>query len=127
MIQFHEVNGTSAILFMGSTGEVSMLGQEERHAIVRETMKFRTGRMNFYYGCTGTTTAGTIDYVRQAGAEGADGAYAAVLKRSVPGATAATASASKAAASKARAHEEAPAYARKFELLGTLPGFVQGH
>ena len=73
LIQFHEENGTSAILFMGSTGEVSMLSQEERHAIVRETMKFRTGRMNFYYGCTGTTTAGTIDYVRQAGAEGADG------------------------------------------------------
>ena len=77
LIQFHEENGTSAILFMGSTGEVSMLGQEERHAIVRETMKFRTGRMNFYYGCTGTTTAGTIDYVRQAGAEGADGAIIA--------------------------------------------------
>ena len=54
LIQFHEENGTSAILFMGSTGEVSMLSQEERHAIVRETMKFRTGNLHFYYGCTGT-------------------------------------------------------------------------
>lgn len=72
-------------------------------------------------------TAPSVASTARAAAEGADGAYAAVLKRSVPGATAATASASKAAASKARAHEEAPAYARKFELLGTLPGFVQGH
>ena len=77
LIQFHEENETSAILFMGSTGEVSMLTPEERHAIVRETMKFRSGKMHFYYGCTGTTTAGTIGYVQQAAAEGADGAIIA--------------------------------------------------
>ena len=77
LIQFHEENDTSAILFMGSTGEVSMLHQEERHAIVRETMKMRSGKMHFYYGCTGTTTAATIDYVMQAGIEGADGAIIA--------------------------------------------------
>ena len=77
LIQFHEENGTSAILFMGSTGEVSMFSAEERHAIVRETMKMRSGKMHFYYGCTGTTTAATIDYVKQAGAEGADGAIIA--------------------------------------------------
>ena len=52
LIQFHAENGTSAILFMGSTGEVSMLSPDERHAIVRETMKMRTGGMHFYYGCT---------------------------------------------------------------------------
>jgi 4-hydroxy-tetrahydrodipicolinate synthase len=77
LINLHEENGTSAILFMGSTGEVSMLSLEERHAIVRETMKFRNGKISFYYGCTGTTTASTIDYVRQAAAEGADGAIIA--------------------------------------------------
>ena len=77
LIQFHEENGTSAILFMGSTGEVSMLSSEERHAIVRETMKMRSGKMHFYYGCTGTTTEGTIGYVQQAAAEGADGAIIA--------------------------------------------------
>ena len=77
LIQFHEANETSAILFMGSTGEVSMLAPEERHAIVRETMKFRSGKMLFYYGCTGTTTEGTIGYIQQAAAEGADGAIIA--------------------------------------------------
>ena len=77
LIQFHAENGTSAILFMGSTGEVSMLSPEERHAIVRETMKMRAGNMHFYYGCTGTTTDTTIAYVKQAAAEGADGAIIA--------------------------------------------------
>ncbi len=77
LLQFHEENGTSAVLIMGSTGEVSMLSMEERHAIVRETMKSRTGKMLYYYGCTGTTTQGTIDYVAQAAAEGADGAIIA--------------------------------------------------
>ena len=73
LLQFHEQNGTSSVLIMGSTGEVSMLSVEERHDIVRETMKMRTGKMLFYYGCTGATTKATIDFVRQAAAEGADG------------------------------------------------------
>ncbi len=77
LLQFHEENGTSAVLIMGSTGEVSMLSVEERHAIVRETMKMGTGKMLFYYGCTGATTEATIDFVRQAAAEGADGAIIA--------------------------------------------------
>ena len=77
LLQFHEENDTSAVLIMGSTGEVSMLSIEERHAIVRETMKARTGNMQLWYGCTGTTTAGTIEYVAQAASEGADGAIIA--------------------------------------------------
>jgi 4-hydroxy-tetrahydrodipicolinate synthase len=77
LLQFHEENGTSAVLIMGSTGEVSMLSTEERHAIVRETMKCRSGKMLFYYGCTGATTEATIDYVAQAASEGADGAIIA--------------------------------------------------
>ena len=36
-----------------------------------------SGKMQFYYGCTGTTTANTIDYVRYAKSEGADGAIIA--------------------------------------------------
>ena len=77
LIQFHEENGTSAVLIMGSTGEVSMLSMEERHRIVHETMKMRTGKMFFYYGCTGATTEATIDYVAQAASEGVDGAIIA--------------------------------------------------
>ena len=77
LLQFHEENGTSAVLIMGSTGEVSMLTPDERHAIVRETMKCHTGKMQFWYGCTGATTEATIAYVAQAAAEGADGAIIA--------------------------------------------------
>lgn len=77
LLSFHEENDTSAVLIMGSTGEVSMLTKEERYQIVSETMKFRSGKMLFYYGCTGPTTDQTIDYVRQATVEGADGAIIA--------------------------------------------------
>ncbi len=77
LLDFQESNGTSAVLIMGSTGEVSMLSQEERHRIVEETIKFKTGGMQFYYGCTGNNTDTTIDYVQHAAAAGADGAIIA--------------------------------------------------
>jgi 4-hydroxy-tetrahydrodipicolinate synthase len=77
LLQFHEENGTSAVLIMGSTGEVSMLTPEERHQIVSETMRYRTGKMPFFYGCTGPSTQATIDYVEHAAKEGADGAIIA--------------------------------------------------
>ena len=66
-----------AVLVMGSTGEVSMLTPEERHKVVRETIRMKTGKMEFWYGCTGPSTAATIAYVRQAADEGADGAIIA--------------------------------------------------
>ena len=39
LIEFQQENGSSGVLIMGSSGEVSTLTTEERHAIVRETMK----------------------------------------------------------------------------------------
>ena len=77
LLQFHEENGTEAVLIMGSTGEVSMLSPDERRMIITETAKMKSGRMLFYYGCTGQSTDTTIDYVRYAKAEGADGAIIA--------------------------------------------------
>lgn len=77
LLEFQRGAGTSAVLIMGSSGEVTMLSPEERHAIVRETMKHRRDGMQQWYGCTGPTTEATIDYVRQAAAEGADGAVIA--------------------------------------------------
>jgi 4-hydroxy-tetrahydrodipicolinate synthase len=77
LLQFHEENGTEAVLIMGSTGEVSMLSPDERRQIITETAKMNSGKMQFYYGCTGTNTANTIDYVRYAQSEGADGAIIA--------------------------------------------------
>ncbi|MCP4315918.1 MAG: 4-hydroxy-tetrahydrodipicolinate synthase [Hyphomicrobiales bacterium] len=73
LLQWHEENGTEAVLFMGSTGEVSMLSMEERKMIISETSKMNTGKMQFYYGVTGNNTETTIEYTRFAKAEGADG------------------------------------------------------
>lgn len=77
LLHFHEQHGTSAVLIMGSTGEVSMLSTEERRSVIAETAKFKTGKMKFFYGCTGSDTASTIAHLKFAHAHGADGAIVA--------------------------------------------------
>ena len=77
LLSFQARNGTSAILMMGSTGEVSMLDPDEKKAIIVETAKMKTGRMKLFYGCTGSNTDTTIANVRFAKANGADGAILA--------------------------------------------------
>jgi len=77
LLRFHEENGTSAVLIMGSTGEVSMLSQKERQDIIAETAKMKSGKMKQFYGCTGTSTEATKEYLRFASANGADGAILA--------------------------------------------------
>ncbi|MFT6302345.1 MAG: 4-hydroxy-tetrahydrodipicolinate synthase [Granulosicoccus sp.] len=77
LLQFHEANGTKAVLIMGSTGEVSMLSLEERRRIITETAKMKTDKLALYYGCTGNNTETTVDMVRFAKGEGADGAIIA--------------------------------------------------
>ncbi len=77
LLNWHAENGTEAVLIMGSTGEVSMLSHDERRAIISQTAKMRPGKMLMYYGCTGNNTETTIDYVRFAKGEGADGAIIA--------------------------------------------------
>ncbi|MBO9328072.1 4-hydroxy-tetrahydrodipicolinate synthase [Achromobacter pulmonis] len=77
LLKFQEDNGTSAVLIMGSTGEVSMLSQQERQEIIVETAKMKTGKMKLFYGCTGNNTEATKDYLRFARANGADGAILA--------------------------------------------------
>lgn len=77
LLNWHAENGTEAVLIMGSTGEVSMLSPEERREIISKTAKMKPGNMLMYYGCTGNNTDTTIDYVRYAKGEGADGAILA--------------------------------------------------
>jgi 4-hydroxy-tetrahydrodipicolinate synthase len=77
LFKFQEDNGTSAVLIMGSTGEVSMLSTEERREIIVRTAAFKTGKLKLFYGCTGNNTESTIDHVRFAQAHGADGAILA--------------------------------------------------
>lgn len=77
LIDWHAEHGTSALLFMGSTGEASMLTQEERQEIVRKTAAMKKPGMTMWYGCTGNNTDATIAQVQFAKAEGADGAIIA--------------------------------------------------
>src|ERR1043166_443640 len=77
LLQHHEDNGTSAVLIMGSTGEPSLLSPEEKKKIVVETAKMNSGKMKFFYGCTGNTTDQVIENVRFAAANGGDGAIIA--------------------------------------------------
>ena len=77
LLEFHQENGTEAVLIMGSTGEVSMLSLEEKQLIIAETAKMKTDGLQLYYGCTANNSAATIDLVRYAKNEGADGAIIA--------------------------------------------------
>jgi len=77
LINFQKMYGTVAMLFMGSTGEPSLLGPEEKKCIVAETTKLKPAGMHFFYGCTGNTTEQVIENVRFAKASGADGAIIA--------------------------------------------------
>jgi 4-hydroxy-tetrahydrodipicolinate synthase len=77
LLKFHQDFGTSAILIMGSTGESSMLSQQEKQEIIVETAKMKTARMPIFFGCTGNNTDTTIANVRFARDNGADGAILA--------------------------------------------------
>ncbi|MBI2159637.1 MAG: 4-hydroxy-tetrahydrodipicolinate synthase [Candidatus Rokubacteria bacterium] len=77
LLRFQEDHGTAAVLFLGSTGEPTLLSPEERRQIVVETARMKTGRMPFFYGCTGGSTEATIANVRFARDHGADGAILA--------------------------------------------------
>jgi len=77
LLRFQEDHGTTAVLFMGSTGEPTMLSPEERRQVVVETARMKSGAMRFFYGCTGGSTEATIANVRFAQEHGADGAILA--------------------------------------------------
>lgn len=77
LIEHQQRHGTRALLFMGSTGEPSLLTAAEKRAIVVETVKLRPAGMLFFYGCTGATTEQVIENLHFAQANGADGAIVA--------------------------------------------------
>jgi 4-hydroxy-tetrahydrodipicolinate synthase len=77
LIERQRAHGTRAILFMGSTGEPSLLTPEEKKKIVVETVKMRPDGMAFFYGCTGPSASQVIESVNFARDSGADGAIIA--------------------------------------------------
>ena len=77
LLKFQEDHGSVAVLFMGSTGEPSLLLPEEKKQLVVETAKMKTGKVKFFYGCTGNTPDQVIDNVKWVKANGSDGAIIA--------------------------------------------------
>ncbi len=77
LIDFQRRNGTVAMLFMGSTGEPSLLTPEEKKRLVVETAKMKPAGMHFFYGCTGNTQDQVVDNINWAKANGGDGAIIA--------------------------------------------------
>jgi 4-hydroxy-tetrahydrodipicolinate synthase len=77
LLEFQADNHTSAVLIMGSTGEVSMLTPEERFEIMSRTSGMKPENIALWFGCTGGNTEQTIKYCRVAANEGADGAIIA--------------------------------------------------
>ena len=77
LIDFQRRNGTVAMLFMGSTGEPSLLTPEEKKRLVVETAKMKPAGMHFFYGCTGNTQDQVVDNIKWAKANGGDGAIIA--------------------------------------------------
>lgn len=77
LLKFHETHGTAAVLIMGSTGETSMLSQDEKKQIIVECAKMKTAKMPIFFGCTGNNTDQTIANVKFAKDNGADGAILA--------------------------------------------------
>ncbi len=77
LIDFQAQHGTSAMLFMGSTGEPSLLTPDEKKQLVVETAKMKPRGMTFFYGCTGNTADQVIDNIKWVKANGGDGAVIA--------------------------------------------------
>jgi 4-hydroxy-tetrahydrodipicolinate synthase len=77
LLEFQAANKSSAVLIMGSTGEVSMLTPDERSQVVEQTMPMRQPGLAMWYGCTGPNTVETIKYCSIAASHGADGAIVA--------------------------------------------------
>ena len=77
LIDHQHRHGTRAILFMGSTGEPTLLSPDEKKQVIVETAKMRPDGMAFFYGCSGAHADQVIDNVRFAAANGADGAIIA--------------------------------------------------
>jgi len=77
LIKFQQDHGSKALLFMGSTGESSMLSPEEKKQLIVETAKMKPAGMPFFYGCTGNNTDSTIANLKFARDNGADGAILA--------------------------------------------------
>jgi 4-hydroxy-tetrahydrodipicolinate synthase len=72
LVEFHAENGSTGVLLLGSTAEVTLLSGEEKRRIIDEALDAARGKMPVMCGVTAPTTRETIENARYAKDAGAD-------------------------------------------------------
>jgi 4-hydroxy-tetrahydrodipicolinate synthase len=72
LVEFHSENGSTGVLLLGSTAEVTLLSGEEKRRIIDEALDAARGKMPVMCGVTAPTTGETIENARYAKDVGAD-------------------------------------------------------
>jgi 4-hydroxy-tetrahydrodipicolinate synthase len=72
LVEFHAENGSTGVLLLGSTAEVTLLSGEEKRRIIDEVLDAARGKMPVMCGVTAPTTRETIENARYAKDAGAD-------------------------------------------------------
>lgn len=65
--------GTSQLFILGSAGEVTLLTQEEKKAIVREVISMTKGKIPVFFSASSFTTEMSVEFAQYCEKEGADG------------------------------------------------------
>jgi 4-hydroxy-tetrahydrodipicolinate synthase len=73
LIDWHAASGTDGIVVGGTTGESPTLSEVELLELTRRAQAQAAGRLQIIVGCGTSSTAATVERVRQYSGEGADG------------------------------------------------------
>lgn len=65
--------GTSQLFILGSAGEVTLLTQEEKKAIVKEVISMTKGKIPVFFSAASFTTEMSVEFAQYCQKEGADG------------------------------------------------------
>jgi 4-hydroxy-tetrahydrodipicolinate synthase len=74
LVDFHVVQGTAAIVSVGTTGESATLDEDEHCAVIRRTVELAAGRLPIIAGTGANSTREAITLTRCAREAGADAA-----------------------------------------------------
>ena len=73
LINRHIKYGTSQLFILGSAGEVTLLTQEEKKAIVKEVISMTKGKIPVFFSAASFTTEMSVEFAQYCEKEGADG------------------------------------------------------
>lgn len=74
LIEWHIASGTHGIVIAGSTGEGSLLTNDERGLLIKAAIDISKNSLSIIVGCGGTSTVSVLEQVRQAELLGANAA-----------------------------------------------------